>query len=231
MSSGYLITRPSCVLLKQILILLLQIDAATGEVREYGPTSVFKHLPVTDCSLDSPPHPRILFADSKSTRLEGIATTNFPGRFDQEMHQRALQSFFTFFNPWCWWVDEERFRDATGVIAIETGTTVERDLHTAYYSPLLHCALLAIGVMYLDPESYPDREAISDWFGRRAATFFEEEIGSPKVSTVIGLMLLGSHHAGHARQNLGYIYSGSGLRLTRIRGSITFYTSILSGSS
>lgn len=234
MSSGYLIfppVFPASRSSKYSSCHLSQIDAATGEVREYGPTSVFKHLPVTDRSLDGPPRLRTSSADMNTTGLNGITTTGVPGHFDQGMHQQALQYFFTFFNPWCWWVNEEKFRDATDVVAVETGTAIERDLHTAYYSPLLHCALIAIGVMYLDPESCPDREAISNWFGQRAATFFEGEIETPKLSTVIGLMLLGSHHAGHARQNLGYIYSGSGLRLTRIRGSTSFHTSIPRASS
>jgi hypothetical protein len=133
------------------------------------------------------------------------------------MHLEALQAFFVFFNSWCWWVDEKRFRNDMGVPVATTGTVVKQNLRTAYYSPLLHLAILAIGVMYLDNRSYSDRELISDSFARIAATYFEEEIEAAKLSGVIGLMLLGTYHAGHARQSLGYIYSGTGMRLTRIR--------------
>lgn len=128
------------------------------------------------------------------------------------MHQEALVAFFTFFNPWCWWVDEKRFRKDMGATL-----TVHRKLRTAFYSPLLHFAILAIGVMYLDNRSYGDREFISDSLAQNGASFFEEEIEAAKLSGVMGLMLLGTHHAGHARQSLGYIYAGTGLRLTRIR--------------
>jgi hypothetical protein len=77
--------------------------------------------------------------------------------------------------------------------------------------------MLAIGFMYLEKPSYAEKMAISDSLAQAAAQFFQEEVEAARLSAVIGLMLLGSHHAGHARQSLGYIYSGTGLRLSRIR--------------
>jgi len=181
---------------------------------------VFRHFPPSNASPAIPAQPRTSPSDTVTTAAGNAAILYIPDGFDEEMHQNALRAFFAFFNPWCWWVDEERFRNDMGVTPADTDTVVRQNLRTAYYSPLLHFAILAIGVMYLDYRSHSNREFISDSFARNAASFFEDEIEATKPSAVIGLMLLGTHHAGHARQNLGYIYTGAGLRLTRIRERI-----------
>lgn len=179
---------------------------------------MFKHLPATDGSTASPGQSEPSPSDSNTTRAGDVAILSSPEiLFDETLHRRALRAFFAFFNPWCSWVDEKRFRIDMDVTVSETGTIVRRNLRTAYYSPLLHFAILAIGVMYLDDGCCADRERVSNTFARNATTFFEEEIEMAKLSTVVGLMLLGTHHAGHARQSLGYIYAGNGLRLSRIR--------------
>lgn len=180
---------------------------------------MFKHLNAPDGLHSNSSQSLPLSADTDihniehSSGLEGI-----PSVFDDAMHREALQMFFTFFNPWCWWVDEREFRNDLGTIDISnTSSIVKRSLRTANYSPLLHLAVLAIGVMYLGNLSYPDRKSIADSLAQKAVTMFEEEIESARLSSVVGMMLLGTHHAGHARQSLGYVYSGNGLRLTRIR--------------
>ncbi|KAL2678313.1 hypothetical protein Neosp_009058 [[Neocosmospora] mangrovei] len=198
----------------------LQIDDGTGEVHEYGPTSVFKHFPPSNASSATSARPRGSSTETIFLAAGKVARLCVPDGFDEALHGDALGAFFTFFNPWCWWVDEMRFRNDMGAAVPETGM-VRLNLRTPYYSPLLHSAMLAIGVMYLDRLCYADRELISDSFARNAASFFEDEIESTKSSAVVGLMLLGTHHAGHARQNLGYIYTGAGLRLTRIQKHIT----------
>lgn len=204
---------------------MFQIDDATGEVREYGPTSVFKHLPTTDALVASSAQSGTFLSSTNPTGAGNAPVVSLPDGFNEAMHKEALQAFFTFFNPWCWWVDEKRFRIDMGVTSAEMGGSVRTNIQTPYYGPLLHFAALAIGVMYLDNVSYTNRELISDSFAQNSVNFFEEEIETAKLSTVIGLMLLGTHHAGHARPSLGYIYSGAGLRLTRIRECIS--TSLL----
>lgn len=188
-----------------------------GETREYGPTSMFKHLPTNEDSPDASILSGVSPLSINCAFLEGSSIWNLPEGFDGKMHQDTLQVFFAFFNPWCWWVDEDRFRHDMTMSPAPTIPAIKRTLRTAYYSPLLHFAILAVGVMYLDYLNYSDREALANQFARNAATFFEDEIEAAKLSAVSGLMLLGSHHAGHARQGLGYIYAGIGMRLTRIR--------------
>lgn len=181
---------------------------------------MFKHLPATDALLASSAQSGTFLSNTNPTSAGNVPVVSLPDGFNEAMHQEALQGFFTFFNPWCWWVDEKRFRNDMGVTSAEMGEAVRPNVQTPYYGPLLHFAALAIGVMYLDNVSYTNRELISDSFARNAGNLFEKEIETAKLSTVTGLMLLGTHHAGHGRPSLGYIYSGTGLRLTRIRECI-----------
>ena len=179
---------------------------------------MFKHLSAVEGLSTSPAQFIASPVNAKILAIPKVTTLSSSDVcLDEKIHQDALQAFFAFFNPWCCWVDEGRFRADMGVTITATSSIVRQNLYTAYYSPLLHFAILAIGVMYLDKTNYPNRDLISDALARNAITSFEEEIEMAKLSAVVGLVLLGTHHAGHARQSLGYIYSGSGLRLTRIR--------------
>lgn len=178
---------------------------------------MFKHLAETVSSPSSPAQSGTSYSITDTTNSDELQMPSLPDGFDEAMHREVLQSFFAFFNPWCWWVDETRFRSEFGAIPIGYGVGVKSNTHTDFYSPLLHWAILAIGVMYLETDSYHDRALVANSFAGKAAAYFEKEIERPKLSTVVGLMLLGSHHAGDARQNSGFIYAGTGLRLTRIR--------------
>lgn len=61
------------------------------------------------------------------------------------------------------------------------------------------------------------REQLGIAFSKRAKDLLEEEAEAPMLSTISGLMLLGTYHASVARQNLGFIYAGIGLRLVQAR--------------
>ena len=176
---------------------------------------MFKHLSADD---GTPTSPEI----SSATPLDvstSAGGTSLPVDLNlrEQTHRQALSAFFTYFNPWCFWVDEKRFMDDMVASSHCSDLQIRDRVFTAHYSPLLHYAILAIGVMYLSRDDYPDRDLVSATLARKAIITFEEEIELAKTSAVVGLLLLGSHHAGHGRQNLGYIYSGTGLRLTRIR--------------
>ncbi|CAH0057985.1 unnamed protein product [Clonostachys solani] len=191
----------------------LQIDNETGEIREYGPTSMFKHLPAAPASPTSMGRSSLGAYCASTGTQDSFAL----GALDEFSCAEALRLFFAFFNPWCMWVDETRFRQDMDRDGGRQGSIANRHTRTAFYSPLLHLSMLAIGFMYLEKPSYAEKMAISDSLAQAAAQFFQEEVEAARLSAVIGLMLLGSHHAGHARQSLGYIYSGTGLRLSRIR--------------
>lgn len=130
----------------------------------------------------------------------------------------------------CFWVDEMRFRrDLAGSPANEG--SVIRARRTAYYSPLLHNILLAIGVSFLEIEAGV-RDQLGIAFSKRAKDLLEEEAESPMLSTISGLLLLGTYHASVARQNLGFIYAGIGLRLVQAcRWCLTLLTAVGLGTN
>ena len=137
------------------------------------------------------------------------------GLLDTNSLKESLTAFFAYFNPWCWWVDEHRFREDLTAGRDASAVSVRQELRTAHYSPLLHYAILSIGVLYLDGE-FTYRERVAGTFARCASELFEEEIQEGKLSGLVGTMLLGSQHAGQGRQTIGYIYIGVGLRMTRV---------------
>lgn len=78
---------------------------------------------------------------------------------------------------------------------------------TSQYSGLLHNAILSLAANYSDHACFGpcDRGAV---FASKAKRAIDTEAESPMLSTVVGLMLLGSYHSGTARHGLGYMYAG-----------------------
>jgi hypothetical protein len=99
-----------------------------------------------------------------------------------------------------------------------TPGTIIRFRRTAHYGPLLHNAILSTGVAYLDVD-FAVKDRLGAAFARRVRDLMEEEIDAPMLSTVVGLLLVGSHFSGTTRQSVGYVYSGIGIRLAQARRS------------
>lgn len=76
-------------------------------------------------------------------------------------------------------------------------------IRTSYYSTLLHNALLSLAVSYSDDPRLTESDAGLK-FAARAKEAIEDEAERPMLSTVQGLMLLGSYHSGNARHGLGW---------------------------
>ena len=100
---------------------------------------------------------------------------------------------------------------------------------TAFYSPILHNVLLALGSKYskdlriqsaifqigengLPLQKIPLEER-GRAFAQNARDVLEGELNHPLLSTVTGCMLLGTWHQMDARPTLGWIYEGIGIRL------------------
>lgn len=79
---------------------------------------------------------------------------------------------------------------------------------------MLHNIILAVGVSFLEIDP-GIRDQLGIAFSKRAKDLLEEEAESPMLSTISGLMLLGTYHVSVARQNLGFVYAGIGLRLVQ----------------
>lgn len=150
--------------------------------------------------------------------------------FPKELHDNFLGYFFSYINPFTLFLDEARFyRDLVYCCGLERPWAA-----TAFYSPLLHNVLLALGSKYdIDPRAKSavwqmdangePVQALSSAdvglsFAQNAARYFEQECAAPTLSTVIGCMLMGTYHHQSARPTLGWIYEGIGVRLANVLG-------------
>ena len=100
---------------------------------------------------------------------------------------------------------------------------------SAFYSPILHNVLLALGTKYSSNERVRSSTFTSDSsnlhgnemsLAQRGTCFIDQalkhvqaEWNSPKLSTVIGCMLLGTWHQTNANSTMGWLYEGIGVRL------------------
>ncbi|CAD6583328.1 MAG: hypothetical protein CYPHOPRED_002339 [Cyphobasidiales sp. Tagirdzhanova-0007] len=142
-----------------------------------------------------------------------------------KLHDELLAYFFSYVNPFTFFVDERRFMRDMERCTSET-THVRA---TAFYSPILHNVLLALGSKYskdlriqsaifqigengLPLQKIPLEER-GRAFAQNARDVLEGELNHPLLSTVTGCMLLGTWHQMDARPTLGWIYEGIGIRL------------------
>lgn len=206
----------------------LKIDDDTGELRQYGPTSAFMHLPEPSGSSSSASNtlsatslgtssPYSISSPEYSTSADFDWSRNLPviDGFNRDVHDELVHMFFAYFNSWCYWVEPTLFkRDMSACLSFSAISSLAR---TSQYSGLLHNAILSLAANYSDHSCLGpnDRGAV---FASEAKRAIDSEAESPMLSTVVGLMLLGSYHSGTARHGLGYMYAGMGLRMSQTLG-------------
>ena len=85
------------------------------------------------------------------------------------------------------------------------------DWRKAHYSPLLHNAMLATSLGFLDD---PVMRAIDvrRQYAAHGARFLHAEMERPMISTIYGLILLARFYGATSASELGYMYSGMALR-------------------
>ncbi|GAA5948610.1 hypothetical protein JCM21900_005189 [Sporobolomyces salmonicolor] len=188
--------------------------ASTSTATQPFTTAVFAASPGApspgSSSFTASPAPEVLRGpmnwDKNLPELQG---------WDEELHDELLSLFFSFFNGWCHWVEEAPFRrDLALCLSINSHNPPSR---TSNYGPLLHNAILAIACSYSDDPRVRGTTASAD-LATRAKRALEDEGERPTLATVEGLLLVGSWHSGNGKQGLGYIWGGSGLRLSQVLG-------------
>ena len=92
----------------------------------------------------------------------------------------------------------------------------ETPIKTPHYSPMLHNAILAIGLCYCD-EPHLRTPALRKVFVTEAKKHLETEGMNPSVATVQALAHLASGHSVDAEHNLGWLYIGMALRCALAR--------------
>jgi hypothetical protein len=99
---------------------------------------------------------------------------------------------------------------------MQTSLNSETPVKTPHYSPMLHNAILAIGLCFSD-EPYLRQPAVRKIFAREATTHLESEGMNPTVATVQALAHLASYYSLAAEHNLGWLYIGMALRCAMAR--------------
>ncbi|BGP19681.1 hypothetical protein JCM10213v2_007777 [Rhodosporidiobolus nylandii] len=135
--------------------------------------------------------------------------------WDEELHDDLLNRFFVYFNGWCQWVDEPAFRREMGHCLSTTSSSPPS--RTSNYSTLLHCALLSIACAFKDDERTNDGSAARA-LSAKAKAAMDTEGERPMLSTLRGLLLLGSAHTGEGKVGLAYLYAGVALRMVSTLG-------------
>ncbi|GAA6023162.1 hypothetical protein JCM10207_005747 [Rhodosporidiobolus poonsookiae] len=222
----------------------LKLDEETSEFLAYGPTSAFQHLPTASPPPNSTmlaTSPTSSFADlehrpslggesaSLHTALSPPPLPEVPtGPFDwnknlpddldgwdEELHDELLERFFLYFNGWCLFVHEGAFRrDMACCLAKSVPSP---PIRLSNYSPLLHCAILAIACSFKDDPRLADGTS-SEKLAKKAKAAMEDEAERPMLSALRGLLLLGSWHTGAAKIGLAYVYAGIAIRMSQTLG-------------
>lgn len=78
---------------------------------------------------------------------------------------------------------------------------------TPYYSPLLHCCVLAFATAYSDSSEIRS-SAFRDKFAVHAKRLLDDELAYPAPSLVQALALLAEYHCGIGERDAGYMYMG-----------------------
>jgi hypothetical protein len=76
-----------------------------------------------------------------------------------------------------------------------------------YYSPLLHCSLLAFATALSD-NPLIRQHTTRRKFAERAKQLLEHETGHPCLSLVQALAILSEYHCGIGEREAGYMYMG-----------------------
>ncbi|KAH8117681.1 hypothetical protein DFH11DRAFT_1807557 [Phellopilus nigrolimitatus] len=118
-------------------------------------------------------------------------------------HDLLLDRFFFFYSSWCLRIIPAYFlRDMYRYLHDNSPSSPPR---TAHYSPFLHLAVLAVATAFSDDPVIASGDARKS-FADLAKSQLEKELGTPSLSAVQGLSMLGSFHSGLGEQTLGFVY-------------------------
>ncbi|KAF8802030.1 hypothetical protein BYT27DRAFT_6777102 [Phlegmacium glaucopus] len=131
---------------------------------------------------------------------------------DRRSHDKALDLLFKFFTSWCLRIVPALFlRDMYRALCLPPSQTPPK---TPHYSPMLHNALVALALAFLDEPRFRDLKS-RQYFANTAKSFVEAECRNPNLSVVHALSILSSFHNSQGDQTLGYLYFGMSARISQ----------------
>lgn len=199
-----------------------------GGLITYGSTSVFRFRPVNLQNVPSR-FPAIVENpdDTYVLLLDGVNESHYnpdldwsrhlPNAvpLDRRMHDEALDLLFKFVTSWCLRVVPPLFlRDMYRSLSAPRSQTPPK---TAHYSPMLHNALLALALGFLDDPAVRDYKA-RHYFADEAKKYIEAESSKPNLCSVNALAAIATFHSSQGDQTLGFMYFGMSARMSQALG-------------
>ncbi|PPQ63888.1 hypothetical protein CVT24_010355 [Panaeolus cyanescens] len=201
-----------------------------GTFQHYGPTAVFRPF---NYQSEPPPEARYrlpLPEDPNATYVllvEGVDESNYNPDFDwsrhlpsavpldRRSHDKALDLLFKFFTSWCLRIIPQLFlRDMYRALSVPRSHPPPK---TPHYSPMLHNALVALALAFLDEPQFRDLKS-RQYFANAAKSYIETDCQKPNLSVVNALSILASFHSSQGDQTLGYLYFGMSARMSQALG-------------
>ncbi|KAI5479510.1 hypothetical protein MNV49_003452 [Pseudohyphozyma bogoriensis] len=135
-----------------------------------------------------------------------------PG-MDRALHDNIVDLYFSYFNSWCCWASPKLFKRDMQICLAPNSTTIR----TSFYSPLLHNTILSLGLNYSDDPRVRKFDAASR-LTAVARDFVDDELERPRLSTISGLMNLGSCYSTIGYHGRGWAYAGMAMRMLNTLG-------------
>ncbi|QRV93351.1 nitrogen assimilation transcription factor nit-4 [Ceratobasidium sp. AG-Ba] len=134
--------------------------------------------------------------------------------FTRLEHDTIVDRYLKYANTWFMCIVPRLFLcDMLYALSCSEDTPV-----TGFYSPMLHCSLLAFASAFSD-DPWIRRPETRRIFAQHAKLFLDKELGRPSICLVQSLVLLSEYHNGLGELEQGYIYFGMGARALSARSS------------
>lgn len=123
------------------------------------------------------------------------------------LHYSALDLLFKFFTSWCLHIVPALFlRDMYRSLSVPASHASPK---TPHYSPMLHNALVALALAFVDDPKLRDLKS-RQYFANKAKSYIEIECSKPTLSVVNALSTLACFYSSIGEdQTLGYLYFGT----------------------
>ncbi|KAG9096748.1 hypothetical protein FRC06_008352, partial [Ceratobasidium sp. 370] len=132
-------------------------------------------------------------------------------------HDTLLQRFFNYQILWLLPLVPEVFLHN---LLYSNTHPASQNFSTPYYSPVLHCSLLAFATAFSDDPQISST-ATRDKFATRTKQLLDSEFAHPTQSLVQALAILAEYCGGIGERDAGYMYLGMSIRAAQAHGLFT----------
>jgi hypothetical protein len=94
-----------------------------------------------------------------------------------------------------------------GLLSDPSATNSESGDDLSYYSPFLHCALMALATTFSSNSAVRSKH-VREQFANRAKQLLESECERPTLTAIQGLIFLSEYHGSLGERGLAYLYFG-----------------------